>query len=171
MEGRKFWKTPYFQDFIYTNLHGWQQRGLIYKDICIAWRTNHSVWFVYGMEGNVFLVVQIFSQQWKIASTSWHFWYYSCHLVLWLHPKWFVISLFYTAMYMYLHIYITCIIYIFIYCIPAGLVYDHCVSQHVRNHPALLMFLVTWQLLVWWWPCPIHHLAAEWRCTFLFYME
>ena len=68
------------------------------------------------MESNVFLVVQTFSQQWKIASTSWHLWYYSCHLVLWLHPKWFVISLFYTAMYMYLHIYITCIIYILYTC-------------------------------------------------------
>ena len=47
--GRKFWKTPYFQD--YEPIFMAESKGDLGK-MWIGWRTHHNVWFVYDMEGN-----------------------------------------------------------------------------------------------------------------------
>ena len=47
--GRKFWKTPYFQD--YEPIFMAESRGDLDK-MWIGWRTHHNVWSVYDMEGN-----------------------------------------------------------------------------------------------------------------------
>ena len=131
------------------------------------------------MVGNVFLVVQCIFGSADIFTTMENCKYKLASLALFLSPSLVTApQMICHKFILYSHVHVLAHIHhmyhIYIYCIPAGLVYDHCVSLHVRNHPALLrycLFLVTWQLLVWWWPCPIHHLAAEWRCIFLFHME